>query len=80
MGDLNRFVLGQVAFGYGWSTLQAQTRYYRYNVNENIVQYTDENIQKAKKVNWKKSSFSLSELINTMVEEMQSCKKIKINK
>ena len=51
MGDLNRFVLGQVAFGYGWSTLQAPTRYYRYNVLEGVVQYTDENIQKVKKVN-----------------------------
>ena len=79
MGDLNRIVLGQVAFGYSWSTLQAPTRYYRYNVNENIVQYTDENIQKVKKVNWKKSSFSLLELINTMVEEMQSWKPIELN-
>ncbi len=79
MGDLNRFVLGQVAFGYGWSTLQAPTRYYRYNVLEGVVQYTDENIQKVKKVNWKKSSFSLLELMHTMVEEMQSWKPIELN-
>ena len=79
MGDLNRFVLGQVAFGYGWSALQKPTRYYRYNVLEGIVQYTDENIQKVKKVNWKKSSFSLLELIHTIVEETQSWKAIELN-
>ena len=79
MGDLNRFVLGQIAFGYGWSALQEPTRYYRYNVLEGIVQYTDQNIQKVKKVNWMKSSFSLLELIHTIVEETQSWKAIELN-
>ena len=76
MGDLNRFVQGQIAFGYGWKLLQLPTRYYRYNIYEGIVQYTDEDIQKIKKANWRKSTFSLLELIHTIIDETENWKPI----
>lgn len=62
MSDLWYFVQGEIALEFGGKQKNVSSRYYRYNVKDERLEYTDEDvriIKKADKINWKKSNFEL---------------------
>lgn len=61
MSDLWYFVQGEIALKFGEKETYSG-RYYRYNVKDERLEYTDEDVRRIKKadeINWKKSNFQL---------------------
>lgn len=60
----------------GWEEVNLEPRYYKYNAEKQIIEYTDDDIYKVKNIKWLKSHYTLERFFRIVMSSQWSIERI----